>query len=181
MIRKIYLIISTLTLVGSFAIPIYFTGGSGCCLIKMVLGFPLGIILYCLWALITLVVTFISLHRGTTEGNVGDVIIPAFGFLTFGFKRVYYSDLGYFWIRKSGRKVHLYEQKLFVMNKIGEAFWGNDVESLKSQIKKELEEIYKEKLEQKRQKDWEKKIWQNWDGSVDKKSERDNKLNELGL
>ena len=67
------------------------------------------------------------------------------------------------------------------MNKIGEAFWGNDVESLKSQIKKELEEIYKEKLEQKRQKDWEKKIWQDWDGSVDKKSERDNKLNELGL
>ena len=79
MIRKIYLIISTLTLVGSFAIPIYFSGG---------VGFPFGIILYCLYALMSLVVSFISWQRGTTEGNPGDVIIPPFGFLTFGFKRV---------------------------------------------------------------------------------------------
>ena len=172
MIRKIYLIISTLTLVGSFFVPTYFLGGSG---------FPVGLVIYCLWALITLVVTFISLHRGTTEGNVGDVIIPAFGFLTFGFKRVYYSDLGYFWIRKSGRKVHLYEQKLFVMNKIGEAFWDGNIEHLKLEIKKELEEIYKVQLSLKRKRDLDKKLWSEWDGSVDKKSERDNKLNELGL
>lgn len=173
MIRTLYLTISTLILVGSFAIPIYFTGG---------VGFPFGLMFYCFYVLITLVVTFISLHRGTTEGNVGDVIISPFGFLTFGFKRVYYSDLGYFWIRKSSSgQVHLYEQKLFAMYKIGEAWWGNDIESLKSEIKKELEETYKEKLEQKRQRDWEKKIWKDWDGSVDKKSERDNKLNELGV
>ena len=172
MIRTLYLTISTLILVGSFAIPTYFSG---------VAGFPVGLILYCLYALMTLFVSFISFYRGITEGNIGDTITSSFGFLTFGFKRIYYSDLGYFWIRKSGRKVHLYEQRLFVMYKIGEAFWGNDVESLKSQIKKELEEIYKEKLEQKRQKDWEKKIWKEWDGAVDKKSERDNKLNELGV
>jgi len=172
MIRFLYLTISTLILVGSFAIPIYFSGG---------VGFPFGLTIYCIYALLSLVVSFISWHRGITEGDVGDAITFPFGFLTFGFKRIYYSDLGYFWIRKSDRKVHLYEQKLFVMYKIGEAFWGNDVESLKSQIKKELEEIYKEKLEQKRQKDWEKKIWKEWDGAVDKKSERDNKLNELGV
>lgn len=172
MIRTLYLTISTLILVGSFAIPIYFSGG---------VGFVSGLFLYSIYALMTLVVSFMYFYRGITEGNVGDVITFSFGFLTFGFKRVYYSDLGYFWIRKSGRKVYLYEQNLFVMNKIGEAFWGNDVESLKSQIKNKLEEIYKEKLEQKRQKDWEKKIWKEWDGSVDKKSERDNKLNELGV
>lgn len=172
MIRNLYLIISTLILVGSFAIPIYFSGG---------VGFPVGLTFYCIYALVTLFVSFISFYRGNTEGNIGDTITFPFGFLTFGFKRIYYSDLGYFWIRKNGRKVYLYEQNLFVMNKIGEAFWGNDVESLKSQIKNKLEEIYKEKLEQKRQKDWEKKIWKEWDGAVDKKSERDNKLNELGV
>lgn len=173
MIRFLYLTISTLILVGSFAIPAYFAGA---------VAIPLGLILYCFYVLITLVVTFISLHRGTTEGNVGDVIISPFGFLTFGFKRVYYSDLGHFWIRKSSSgQVNLYEQKLFAMYKIGEAFWGNDIESLKSQIKRELEEVYKEKLEQKRQRDLEKKIWKEWDGAVDKKSERDNKLNELGV
>lgn len=172
MIRTLYLIISTLILLGSFAIPISFLGGKV---------FPFGLVLYCIYALMTLVVSFISWHRGITEGDVGDAITLPFGFLTFGFKRVYYSDLGHFWIRKSGRKVYLYEQNLLVMYKIGEAFWGNDVESLKSQIKKELEEVYKEKLEQKRQKDWEKKIWKEWDGAVDKKSERDNKLNELGV
>lgn len=172
MIRTLYLIISTLILVGSFAIPISFLGGKD---------FPFGLILYCLYALVNLFVSFIPFYRGNTEGYIGDTITFPFGFLTFGFKRIYYSDLGHFWIRKSGRKVYLYEQKLFAMYKIGEAFWGNDIESLKSQIKKELEEIYKEKLEQKRQKDWEKKIWKEWDGAVDKKSERDNKLNELGV
>jgi len=172
MIRKIYLSISVLILIGSFVIPIYFSGG---------VGFPVGLMFYCLYALLTLLITFISLHRETTDGNVGDVIISPFGFLTFGFKRVYYSDLGYFWIRKSGRQVYLYEQRPFAMYKIGKTFWGNDVESLKSEIKNKLEEIYKEKLEQKRQKDWEKKIWNDWDGTVDKKSERDNKLNELGV
>ena len=172
MIRFLYLTVSTLILVGSFAIPIYFTGG---------VGFPVGLMLYCIYALMTLFVSFISFYRGTTEGNIGDTITLPFGFLTFGFKRIYYSDLGHFWIRKSGRKVLLYEQKLFVMYKVGEAWWGNDVESLKSEIKNKLEEIYKEKLEQKRQKDWEKKIWKDWDGAVDKKSERDNKLNELGI
>ena len=172
MIRKIYLIISTLTLVGSFAIPTYFLGG---------VGFVFGIILYCLYALTTLVVTFISLHRGTTEGNVGDVIIPPFGFLTFGFKRVYYSDLGYFWIRKNDRQVYLYDQKLFTMSKIGEVYWDGNIDNLKKEIKKELEEVYKVQLSLKRERDLDKKIWGEWDGSVDKKSERDNKLNELGL
>lgn len=174
MIRKIYLIISTLTLVGSFTIPIYFVGGKG---------IPFGIILYCLYALMTLVVTFISLHRGTTEGNVGDVIIPPFGFLTFGFKRVYYSDLGYFWIRKNenDRHVYLYDQKLFAMCKIGEVYWDGNIEHLKLEIKKELEEIYKVQLSLKRKRDLDKKLWSEWDGSVDKKSERDNKLNELGV
>lgn len=172
MIRKIYLIISTLILVGSFSIPIYFTGGAG---------FPVGLVFYSIYALMTLVVTFISMYRGITPGNPGDVITPPFGFLTFGFKRVYYSDLGYFWIRKSGRKVYLYEQNLFVMYKIGEVYWDGNIEHLKLEIKKELEEIYKVQLSLKRKRDLDKKLWSEWDGSVDKKSERDNKLNELGV
>jgi hypothetical protein len=172
MIRKIYLIISTLTLVGSFSIPIYFTGGAG---------FPVGLVFYSIYALMTLVVSFISWQRGTTEGNPGDVITPPFGFLTFGFKRVYYSDLGYFWIRKNDRLVHLYGQKLFAMYKIGEVYWDGNIEHLKLEIKKELEEIYKVQLSLKRKRDLDKKLWSEWDGSVDKKSERDNKLNELGV
>ena len=173
MIRTLYLTISTLilvgSLVGSFVISIYFFGVA-------------LIVIYCICALLSLVVSFTFGIRGITDGEVDSVITFPFGLLTFGFKRVYYSDLGYFWIRKTGSgKVYLYEQKLFVMYKIGEAFWGNDIESLKSQIKNKLEEIYKEKIKQKRQKDLEKKIWKDWDGSVDKKSRRDNKLNELGI
>jgi len=79
MIRTLYLTISTLILVGSFAIPIYFSGG---------VGFPVGLTLYCIYALLGLVVSFISFYRGTTEGNVGDTITFPFGFLTFWFKRV---------------------------------------------------------------------------------------------
>ena len=93
----------------------------------------------------------------------------------------YYSDLGYFWIRKSYKQVYLYEQNLLVMYKIGEVRWDRNIEHLKTEIKNELEEVYKVQLSLKRERDLEKKIWQDWDGSVDKKSERDNKLNELGL
>jgi len=46
MIRTLYLIISTLILLGSFAIPISFLGGKV---------FPFGLVLYCIYALMTLV------------------------------------------------------------------------------------------------------------------------------
>ena len=67
------------------------------------------------------------------------------------------------------------------MSKIGEVYWDGNIEHLKLEIKKELEEIYKVQLSLKRKRDLDKKLWSEWDGSVDKKSERDNKLNELGV
>jgi len=75
MIRTLYLTISTLILVGSFAIPVYFAGA---------VAIPFGLMFYCFYALMTLVVTFISLHRGTTEGRKKKMESGSFGFLTFG-------------------------------------------------------------------------------------------------
>jgi hypothetical protein len=107
-----------------------------------------------------------------------DLVFPNLGFLTFRFKRIYYSDLGYFWCwKKSDNRVIIYKQSYFYMKKLFSIFYYGDNNQFAKKVKKELEEIYKEELNKKRQSD----SFKNWNGYIDKVSEIDAKLNDLGV
>lgn len=105
-----------------------------------------------------------------------DIITTLHGYLTLRSKKIYYSDLGYFWTIKIKDKIIIYEQNLFYMKKIFSVYLGNgNIDELKKRIKDGLEEYYKEALFEKRKKE----SYKNWDGYIDKKSQRDDKLNKL--
>lgn len=105
-----------------------------------------------------------------------DIITTLHGYLTLRSKKIYYSDLGYFWTIKIKDKIIIYEQNLFYMKKIFSVYLGNgNIDELKKRIKDGLEEYYKEDLFEKRKKE----SYKNWDGYIDKKSQRDDKLNKL--
>ena len=64
---------------------------------------------------------------------------------------------------------------------IGEVYYSGDIDRLKSGIKMKLELVYTERLNDKRKKDHINSLYNNWDGCVDVKSERDDKLDKLGI
>lgn len=107
----------------------------------------------------------------------GDDIPFFFSMLTLGRKKIYYSDLGYFYmsIKKDGTMVSIHKQGFFMSHKLFELYYNNDVEELRTLIKAHLNNIYREKLEKKKLKD---KLKQ-WDGYIDIVSKRDDKLNQL--
>lgn len=170
--RKIYILISMIIMISTFVVPFYFLG---------LTGIPMTIILYLIYGIISLGVTLILDidNNNNAPTHFHAYIIPPFIFLTFGFKKIYYSDLGYFWIRKVNHEIYIYKQSILYMTNIGCIRYVDDIEKLKLAIKDELEYIYEQELYEKRKKDKEKEIWKSWDGCVDKKSERDNKLNEI--
>lgn len=106
-----------------------------------------------------------------------DLITPPFGLFTFRFKKIYYSDLGYFWCYKKGNSITIYEQKLFALIKISKVDYYGDIESLRNRIKREIESIYEIKLRDKNISD----KFKNWDGYIDTQSKRDDKLEKLGI
>jgi hypothetical protein len=106
-----------------------------------------------------------------------DIIPPNFGFITFRWKKIYYSELGYFWTVKIKDRVYVYKQHSLYLKKLFDARFYGDIEHLRLDIKNELEEIYSEELKRKKIAD----NYKNWNGYIDLKSERDDKLNELGV
>ena len=130
---------------------------------------------------ITLISTVIGVISNLINSNnissPSDLITPPFGLLTLGFKKIYYSDLGYFWCYKRGNSVTIYEQKLLCVIRICKVDYYGDIESLRNRIKGEIESIYEVKLREKHNSN----NFKNWDGYIDKKSERDDKLEKLGI
>jgi hypothetical protein len=131
--------------------------------------------------LIYLVISLIALVIDglvTSDFKDPDGLVP---FMLFFFfikdKRIYYSDLGYFYIRpnNNGDKVYLYKQGYFFYSKIGSVYYNGNTESLSKEIKSELDTIYKKELERIRVK----KSIKDWDGYLDLPSKRDDKLNQL--
>lgn len=96
--------------------------------------------------------------------------------LTTKQKKVYHSDLGYFYIEYNIKKekTTLYEQKIFTQVKISEID-SVDPEFISKKIKSILDDKYRTKLkaEQKR-----KKI-ETWDGFLDKVGKRDQKIDQI--
>lgn len=109
--------------------------------------------------------------------NPGDDIPFFFSLFTLGRKKIYYSDLGYFYmsIKRDGSEISIHKQGIFMSHKLFELYYRDDVEGLRKLIKAHLDNIYREKLEEKRIKD----ELKQWDGYIDLESKRDDKLNQL--
>ena len=102
-------------------------------------------------------------------------LTPTFGFLTLRYKRIYYAGLGYFWTELRDEKVHVYEQKYLLCNEMFSIDYDGDIERLRDKIKSNLTYRFKEKL--RKSKDADK--FNNWNGYLDKRSERNGKINEI--
>jgi hypothetical protein len=97
-----------------------------------------------------------------------DIITPNLGFLTFKFKRIYYSELGYFWTLKIKDKIYVYEQSYFYLKRLFFVNIDDDINVIANDIKKELDYRFKHEVERKKLDD----VYKNWNGFVDTQSER---------
>ena len=97
-----------------------------------------------------------------------------FGPFLFNQKRIYYSDLGYFYMSGKSR-LTIWKQSYFVSHKLFDVYYGGDIEAVRQEIKVELEKIFERELEENQRR----KLLKDWNGNLDKKSERDDKLNQL--
>jgi len=133
--------------------------------------------IYLIYLLISMLVLVINwLVTGNTK-SPNELVPFMFFFFFINNKRIYYSDLGYFYIRpnNNGDKVYLYKQGYFFYSKIGLHYYNGNTESLSKEIKSELDKIYKKELERIRVK----KSIKDWNGYLDLPSKRDDKLNQL--
>ena len=169
MIRFLYLIISVILPVSIF---MFFQHN---CKLANYIPLAFTVFIYLMFFLITFLLSFFR------NLALQDLISVPFGFLTFRFKRIYFADLGYFWIRRYDGNIYIYKQSLLYMIGIGEVYYSGDIDRLKSGIKMKLELVYTERLNDKRKKDHINSLYNNWDGCVDVKSERDDKLDKLGI
>lgn len=116
--------------------------------------------------------------RGSSIEDPSDLILFPFGLLTIGFKKIFYSDLGYFWCWKTGSgTIHIFEQKALHMQRACSVRWRGEIEPLRREIKKELEAKFQKRIAAKRDRD----LYKEWDGYVDKQSERADKISKLGV
>lgn len=167
--RKIYLTLSIIFLVAN---PI--TGILLFSKISQILAFVL--IAFLMQSCIALL-AHLFMGIFATRTGLDDNCTFLMGILTLGRKKIYYSDLGYFYTRMSGEGDYIIVSKQGILNsqKLFQVGYYGDIESLRFRIKEELDTIYaKEVAENKKKNDF-----KNWSGFIDKKSERDEKLNKI--
>jgi len=127
---------------------------------------------------ILMVLTWVFVSNGNLP-DVGDDIPSFFWFLTLGRKKVYYSDLGYFYVSIKGDYVRVQKQGFLLSHYLFEVSYDGDIESLRLDIKKELDFLYEEELRKTRHKKFKKDKLDLWDGYIDIVSKRDDKLSKL--
>jgi len=166
--RNIFLISSLLVWLLPFTILIFHFWVAGIFLIPL-----LEVAIY----LIIQMLTIILIHnvRGGRLPDIFDFHFFFSGLYTMKFKRIYYSELGYFYILKIDDEVKIFEQNYLYMEKIASVHYYGDIEDLKESIKRELESHYKEYIERKEKSD---KL-KNWSGNNKIKSERDDRINKI--
>lgn len=171
--RIIFLFLSTISLVSPFVSPFVFTT-----FISNDIGayIFLPIVFYLLYIAIHL---FGSIVINALIGNelpeIDEYCTFLVGVLLFRQKRIYYSDLGYFYMFIKGDSVSIWEQGFFNSRKLFKVYYNGNLDNLKNQIKSDLEMVYKKELEEKRRIE----TLKDWNGNIDKKSERDDKLNKI--
>ena len=134
-------------------------------------------IIYLLYAVISLVLMLVYAITGGDFKEPDGFVLFTFFFFFLKNKRIYYSDLGYFYIRpnRKGDQVRVYKQGYFFYDKLFEVHHNKDIETLSIDIKCRLDYMYKEELERLKVK----KAIKDWDGYLDLPSKRDDKLNQL--
>lgn len=106
-----------------------------------------------------------------------DLITANIGYLAFRFKRIYYSELGYFWSFKFKDKIYVYKQGYFHLILLFSVDFSDNITSVAAEVKRNLEYHLKEDIRKKKVND----TYKNWNGFVDVQSERDGKLNDIGI
>ena len=107
--------------------------------------------------------------------DIDGVCFFLLGILLFNQKRIYYSDLGFFYMSGKSNRLTIWKQGFFHSEKLFEVHYGGDIEYIRTQIKSELEKIFQDEIFENQRR----KTLKDWNGCIDKKSERDDKLNKI--
>jgi len=122
--RIVYLTFSSLTTIGTVCISFNIPG------VPPLFGFLFTpLILFTFYA-ISVFTSFI--YEDFEDEYIGGV--PAYTFLigimTLFHKKIYYSDLGYFWVRLYKNEVYIYEQDYFIFKEIGVVMYSGTLDNL---------------------------------------------------
>jgi hypothetical protein len=166
--RKIFILLSLIALIAPFPVTYFYPLNN--------LGFSdyflVPILFYLCYVLIQIISVLIYSLSESGPTNIDEYCSFLFGTLLLNQKRIYYSDLGYL----SGKsKLTIWKQGYFTSHKLFDVYYGGDIDHVRQQIKLELERIFQEELEENQRR----KILKDWNGYIDKKFERDDKLNQL--
>ncbi len=145
------------------------------------------------YAFIVVLITF-YLSFGLVEGLLGAVMVekdyieevfekstPLFGIITIRMKRLYFSDIDkelYCFLDKRGR-MQVFEQNIFYMIKRAEVIYEGDMEKSKKKLEVELLDVYEKQIDDKIQRDKFLSGYKQWNGSVNTKTDRNQKLTEI--
>lgn len=170
--RNIFILLSTISLILPFPIAFFYVA-DGFLLQSAYILTPL--LFYCCYVLIQLFGTLLSVpFRDYDTPDLDEYCSFLLGILLFNQKRIYYSDLGYLYI--SGKStLSVWRQGIFVSKRLFKVHYSGDIEYIRTKIKSELDKIYQKEIFENKKR----KALEDWNGYIDKKSERDDKLNQL--
>ena len=103
------------------------------------------IVTYLVYVLVSMICTLIyTLVKRKDLPEVENTIISTFyfWFLTLKRKKVYYSDLGYFYVSIKDQNVYVYKQGYFMSHYLFEVWYDGDIELLRVEIKSQLDSLF---------------------------------------
>jgi len=169
--RKIFILLSLVALIVPFPLVYFYPPDN----LGLSAYFLVPVLFYLCYGLIQMVSVFI--YALTSESGLPDVdeyCSFLLGTILLNQKRIYYSDLGYFYMSGKSR-LTIWKQGYFVSHKLFDVYYGGDIEAVRQEIKVRLEKIFESELQENQRR----KRLKDWNGNLDKKSERDDKLNQL--
>lgn len=91
-------------------------------------------------------------------------------------KRTVHTNLGDFYLKYyDGKECELYKVSYFYSKQIISKFSYRDIDDLKKKIKENLDYQYRAELRKLK----DKSDFSNWNGYIDKQTERDDKINQI--
>lgn len=166
--RYIYLFLSIVSLFGLFTVGIFLSG------INIIGGVTMGLLFYMFVIIIDMLTNLIRMEAFNKNGNILTLIFPL-GLFTCRYKRIYYSDLGYFWARMYKDKVYVYNQHFLICEMLFEVYYNDDFDTLSAEIKHQLEKTFALELEEINKT----KKFKSWNGYLDKQSQREGKIDQI--
>ena len=170
--RITYILLSILSLLLPIMLPIIFNIDR-----KILITFVSYLVYVVIFLIANLVISLV-----VSEGE--DIhffkFIPfLFGILLINVKRVYYAELGYFFIDKYKDSIILFKQEFLYCKEVLSTEFHGDIEHLRDDIKYNLNKIYKSEIYKKDEIKRKKESFKNWDGYLDIQSKRDDKINKI--